>query len=409
MSDVIQVDVPGKEAIRVDVSKMDPVLIERALEKCGLRTAGTLDARVKRLDAHFQARFKYDELGTCDRCELDSPLEGYEACPFCGTSEDAAPEQPPAKAKLHEPKSGEKPLVNVKEAKAKRRSQVKAEEKPMSEMVLANGASNGIAKGGGHVTGFEPVTNVVEGIAQVRRFRDLSQLALYDFAQSVAHLYSFEVTTPDGEVVPLYQTRVDASGKPYKAWSKFVEAELDIKPEFAYRLADLVAKFKRPQIEKLGTKLIEYLRVPEDKRDEAVEEAIEKGYSQKEMREVARGLAADQPRRIGAGKKQMPEGTGKEVKKAAKKAKPIHNLEEAVRVVKESGKVTAAMVLGKVKIALVAKGQVGKDGETLVRAKRVKDVPVGEELLANGVVQRFRIVETEHGLELEVERFRPDK
>jgi hypothetical protein len=222
----------------------------------------------------------------------------------------------------------------------------------------------------------EALDAAVEG---VRRAKTRAVVSYWELGRAILSCFSGS----------LWKQRRDAEGSPlYKSWSQFCAAELEMSPQYAYRMMDVAATFSSEDVERFGVnKLGIMLRLSENQREKMLEEA-RAGMPYTTLAEQVRQLS---PGPRDTGRKQVGEGKGGR--------KP--------KVEAPTNSVTVALTIGRVKVPLFARVPPAKKMGTQKRATRLADDPVGEEILLNGVIQRFVISKDSEGrLILIVERRR---
>jgi hypothetical protein len=413
----------GERVRGVDVSKVVPAVLVKYTKLCDIEDGANVKANVEAYVLWIEKNVPTNRLADCDTCGGASDGELPE-CPFCGTGgvEGMTPPAPPAEvapaavtpaetapapevipgdappAQDAPATTGAKKVKRSKASKAPAAVEPEAAEQPAAaapaEIPDDDGTSdpNAIpaavppAKASGIApstsSSFEPVVSEVLGPQNteeldraVEAVHSCKGTAVWDLGRSIVRTYEND----------LWKQRRDAKGSPtYSGFGAFCQAELGISPQHAYKVMDVSLRYTRDEAVQIGVaKLGVIMRLPagSDGERKMLESATSTPLSA--LATKVRELAAGKVRDTGRKHIDTPQRQGK----------------PAEPVVPE-GSITVALTIGSEKVPMFCKGKVG-----ISRARTLADSPVGEELLMNGVVQRYKLTSDKDGnLLLIVER-----
>jgi hypothetical protein len=384
MSEVVAVD-------KVDLEHIKLKLVMKTAANFDVKTDGVdVEEIVQAIQVHYKTTLKVGELAQCDVCQGYSSATDS-SCPFCGIDFESidTPEKeeaPPPPVKLEKPKAV-KPAKTSKAMAAKAATAVVEAPEPTPEeeqeelphtdvkptLALVKTSSTALL----HVDDMT-VGALDEATQKIVSMKRSAQLSWWQLGRAVAHVFD----------TGLWKMRVEVKGKvqsqKYKSWEQYCENELQITGATTYSMMKVSKAFTEEQVEKIGgTKLNIVLQAPDLDIPEIMKD-VENGATAKVIKEKvkkAREKAGVEKKHV-EGHKKMPE-----------KAKP-----------KESGRVTVALVTGKVKLDMFAKpAKKLKDGEEMKIASKVEQEPIAIEELTNGVSRFYSVIRGSKGLQLVIE------
>lgn len=406
----------------VDMAKVNGPVLDVHIRQHGIECGDTLEAAVEAFVIWTEKNVATKDLADCDLCGGASDAN-LPACPFCGAAgvegvvpattpaaptppvvtppEDETPAEPPPPAPEATVEGGKGKKVKRSKATAAKPAEAppaapEPAAAPTADIPDDDGTSDpaaipaappvppakpsGIAPSTS--SGFEPV--LADGVVPqsadeldkaVAAVLACKGTALWDLGRSIVRTYEND----------LWKQRRDGKGSPtYSGFGAFCQAELGISPQHAYKVMDVALRYTREDAIRIGVaKLGVVMRLPAGSDDERrmLESASSTPLS--ELASKVRELAKGKVRETGRKHVDTPQRQGK-----------------PPEPVVPEGSVTVALALGTEKVPLFVKGKLG-----VSRARTLDDSPIGEELLLNGVVQRYKLTHDGDGnLLLIVER-----
>lgn len=353
----------------VDMSKLDRAHLEKVLDD--LKVKYEKDATDVQLTmyarSYFDEKTKKEDLVECDKCHGISSLD-LDSCPYCGADEhddDSSSGQTETK-KADAPKS--EPETKTTKKEATMGATAKKDDKGKKSTALAAVPNTK------PVSGKEAELN--KRVENVIRMKGDAAASMWVLGGEIRALYEEN----------LWKHRNDAKGSPrYKSWESFVNIELGMTPQNAYKLLDIHKHFTEEKVRAFGTsKLGLVLEAPKEDQAKVMRD-VEKGATKAKVTETVRKLKKDKghtrPSRDGT-KRDTTAAT-----QARKEKKP------------KAKEITIAKILGRQVVKLYHKPTTKTfDLKTLKPAKRIADHPWGTYELANDVTMEFYVQETSGGL-----------
>jgi len=191
----------------------------------------------------------------------------------------------------------------------------------------------------------------------------------------------------------LWKSRVVEGKAAYKSFEQYVAAEVGFSHTQSYAMMDVARKYDEEVIAKIGfSKLSIVLKAPEDVQLSLLDE-VEKGMSSRELK----GRVREERSKPGA---KLPKAKRNDPSKQASPGPPLK-----AKVAEATSRMTVAAVEGTRRLSLYAKpsGKLAIGELPDKRAKRLSDVPIAFEELANGVVVYYQVVNSPGGLALKIE------
>ena len=367
------------------------IIIEKVQEKLlnkyirahelGVVKAESVEDKAARVQAHQVKTVPEDKMSeACTVCGGESSLDLPE-CPFCGAAGVSDEPKPPGE---ETPTPVGSDLAKAAEAPAPKQKLTKVERAAAKAAAAIEPAHDASVVP-------EGVRLLDDAVAKVRTAQGASVQGYYDLGKAMLEIF-------DGN---LWKHRLGADGKPlFRGWNQFVQDELGISSAYSYQIMETSKNFSREDFSLIGsTKLVQILRLKPEQRTQLLEEAKAGRMPRKRLLEIVQGEVGDARRdtgRTGGNGGKKLGGAGTKALKAKAEAKTLAKRDR-------EGEITAVGVLGKVKLPLFARVAKGKDQK---RAASLAQDPWGEERLANGIVQRYRLVKETKGLVLIIERTR---
>lgn len=434
---------------------LDKTLIKRDVlvrycEQYGIEVVEDTEELAAAFEAHIHANVPLPVAGqpypadyqvSCDLCGGDSSVLN-ECCPYCGSTGDEVPEapdakpakeskakdkKPKAKGKKAEPAPAEEPVgepwdepgstaepvivtsaTKAPKAKGKRSEAAKGltvldtpapeadttidatdtgDRSPIVTTALVVRSDSDVVEEMAtalHQAQCLPST-IDEAIAAVLDAKKLHVVGTWHFGRAILRCFEGDLWK---------QLRNDKGNPKYKGFAAFCESELKLASRYCYTLMEISAQFGAADVADIGVaKLGQILKVAPAQRAKLLAEARDGKPLSDIAKQVQALVKKHGASNAGAGKKDMS---------AARDAAA------AKKTAKNADLITTTHEKRKTKVELFAKGAVNKDG-TPKRAKRLADLPVGEELTLNGLTIKYSVTTDASGqLLLIVERVRPE-
>jgi hypothetical protein len=393
------------------VDRIDGKHLREVMRAVGLEFSedASDDGLSVQLHNYFAEHYPADALARCDSadgCGGASPIDGsFTVCPYCGQEDSDAP--PAAEAKESPAEEAERVAEELKASvptaskKAPGPKKAKAPAPPAEAKV--NGHANGQANGhaNGHVNGTStamvkvggpltlatvksslPSVDVVEGQAlDVARLDQWVEEFRGQRGRVVMNVYVQGLMVRRFLETKIYLQRLDEKGEQkFKTFDSFCHAELNMRPTTAKKSAAMVEEFTEEEFWAFGRKKIEIIlqAAPEDRQ--RVKEMAQKNESRRAIEKEVR--KANKERAAAGEKRADRKGTEKSIASQS-------------RAEKSPKQLTVANIVGTqtVKLFKLQGTSIPKvwDESKMVRAKSLKDTPVGRLELTNGVHQFFRL------------------
>lgn len=372
------------------------IIIEKVNEKLlnkyirandmGIVKAESTEDKATRVQEHQTATVPKDRMSdACSECGGESDLD-LESCPFCGAAGVSKDPEPAGEEPAAPPTPGSNAALAAAVGPAPKQKLTKVERdaaKVAAKTALAPAHDASVVP--------EGVRLLDDAVEKVRVAQGASVQGYYDLGKAMLEIF-------DGN---LWKHRLGADGKPlFRGWNQFAQDELGISSTYSYQIMETSKNFSREDFALIGsTKLVQILRLKPEQRTQLLEEAKAGRMPRKRLLEIVRGEVGEERRDTGRsggnGGKRLG-GAGTKALKAKAEAKTAAKRDR-------EGELTAVGVMGKVKLPLYARVAKGKENK---RAASLAQDPWGEEKLANGIVQRYRLVKETKGLVLIIERTR---
>lgn len=281
----------------------------------------------------------------CTECGGDSD-GNLDVCPFCG-EEGVVEEGGNIDVTKDEPEGAEEPEQEPEVIEP----QEQGGDPPAVELVQVKGKGkkSAITKGRSGNAGLLTETDLDAAVTRVQRLHEDTTRGAWELAHAIKKILDFD----------LWKLRKNQGKVLHRTFKQFVESELKITYMQAFRLAKVADAYPKELVDKIGTtKLYLLLQAPPEKREELLDEA-EKGASAAELSAAVK------------------ESTDYERNKPAAKTA-----------------LTVAMAPGIATLQLQKRPK--KDHPSLKStepADSVSDNPWGMELLANGVIIVYHVIQ----------------
>jgi hypothetical protein len=328
--------------------RLDAETLDQYLEAESLPTKGDTAKKAATLAKHYAT--KGEPMAVCDNCNGTAP-SALPTCPFCGRGDevDAEPTE-------------EQKTVKTKSSNLKKHA--KDEHPEMSPAITdAIEATAEVVDGGGLL----PAADLDKHVAKIRALQRQGNAVIWHLGREIYEVYKSE----------LWKRRLDASGKQvYRSFSDWcLSSELNMDLSNAMKLAEVSLEYSEAQVSEYGiSKLKVLVRLPAGERPQMLAQAKELPF--KKLLEEVKKMTSGKPKEGGIGKKRTDIG-------------------KRARVVATEPKITAVMLAGKSKHALLAR-PLGKDAAPRP-AKALKDDPWCTVMTPNGVELRVNIVADARG------------
>lgn len=398
MAQAQQADSGAADEFPIDMGKVDPAIVNRALKALGLSKEGTFEERVERLKAWTlePENTPDDALVQCEVGEggcgaPNNAVKFPDACCFCGKVDKNAEDAAAAAPKVEEEPKPEKPAKAKAEPKAEAPKKQK-EEKPAKDKPAPKASGRHLAAVSGEVV--NPETEVSEAalddaIGRVRAAQVSGAQSYWDLGRAVLDIYERRLYT---------QRKDPKSGKPvYPSWDAFVKAELNLgfSKTHLFTLMDVSKNFDRNTLKELGVaKLQAISRLAPEVRTEMLEKARQ-------------GLPANQI--SDAVKKLVGEGKGSKSTRDQSRTKGMNEARVGKTPNKKAppkmpaGQLSIAVTSERHKVPLFARPKAGAKDAKPIRAMKIAQDPSGVLELPNGVEMHVRVVLEARGLVAVVE------
>lgn len=347
---------------------------------------------------------KSDIAVSCDECK-GVATDAEETCPFCGDGggleedeetedEQTNTEELAAQALAEDEgdadddeedeedeETEDKPEVEDEPPPAKKVA-AKAKEKNMGTTAEStNGAGKKHAAAKGTSTALVSAKDLDKAVAEVIKLKSEGAENFWLLGKKLLEI----------NVDQLWKLRLKDGKNAYKGFDTFVQSELNMSPQHAYRAIDLAKEYDDvKEVRELGhSKAALILQAaPQDR---------------KKLKAKAKAGATKKALEADVKESRAKHGSPKKGKKAEAGAKGGANKAKAGAARAE--KVSVANIEGSKTIKLFKRPDTirGLDFATLARAKRIADVPFGKHELTNGVVQYFSVLEKDGELVLKIE------
>lgn len=382
------------DQFHIDMTKVDPALVDKALKLLKLPKDGDFEVRVQRLLTHQVEHTDPDNLAQCEPasggCGGPSDTQVFEACPYCGmadapeataTTSGVAP-APAAVTPASPPPIGADPKGKasaVKKAtpKAKHLAAVPPPVAHAAELVDKNAISE---------------VALDEALSRVLEAKKAGATCYWDLGTAVRDIYDRR----------LYTQRKDAAGKPlYASWDAFVKAELGMNKAHAFRVMDVSKAFSREDFMLVGVTKLSLIGTLEPEAQQELLDKARKGLPRGQISEEVKRLAGMGHSKKGGSGRKDPIGD---------KRGPGNTVNKKAPPKLASDQLTAVVTRDKIKIPLFARPKPNAKADEklkLPRAMKVAQDPHGTYELPNGVVMHVRVVLEAKGLVLHVEHRPP--
>lgn len=245
--------------VKVDLTKVDPTLVKKALKGYGVDTKDlVIDDMAERLQTLNRKSVEPDKLVTCMNCSgcMDNDLD---LCPFCGDEGEEASAEGAATA-----------LTKVPE--------VEIIETPMTAKALD------------------------EATARIKQLTTDARHGYWRLGKEIFHVFSTK----------LWAVRMKHGKQAYRSFEKYCAAELEMAHTTAFNMMGVAEKFTEEQVAKIGgSKLSLLLKAPEIDQDEILDD-LNKGASFRDVqakvkeKRKKRGVT----KKAHEGRKKMPAKAG---------------------------------------------------------------------------------------------------
>jgi hypothetical protein len=375
-------------SLNVNLEKADLKMVDKYIAHYNLSVTGSLNAKINALEKHAKDTVsEADMSAACTVCGGESDFNLPE-CPYCGSIEtndatptiadaagsqvvdDKAPESAqPSKQRMGRPK----PAKKTKGSKAK-----------------ANGDATGIetAEPAAHTAELVHSKELDDAVGRIHQALRGGASSYWEMGTAMLEIFDKQ----------LWKQRVVGGRQSFTSWNMFCREELALSPVNTFAIMDSARAFSKKDFEDIGhSKLHLMLRLPKERQQLLLEEAKQGRLPRSRLKEIIEG--------------EVPKGhvreTGRRKVKGTTNAAKV-NRSAARKIHTPDGEITAVSQLGRTKLKLWAR-PAKKAKSKPIRAISVTQDPWAEEQLVNGVVVRYIVMKTATGLELIIERNRPEK